>query len=190
MKKDIFIVTKHTYWEHYGSKPSKYEYETREEALAVANKYESDFFMEDGYYATVHKESRIVITPEEEALRLRRQAAKKPSFNYRKDAYAYGIYTFWDGTKEIYFITLGLPKELDEFGYHKYGYYIFFLKSKEYYKLADKVDYFGFNLKNKWCLSDGEDMYILGGQILSFSLPKSCQHIDTVQLITTIPEIE
>jgi hypothetical protein len=125
MKKDIFIVTKHTYWEHYGSKPSKYECESKEEALAVANKYESDFFMEDGYYAIVHKESRIIITPEEEAKRLARQELRK-IFDWKKDSFDYGIFTFWDGSKELFFINA-------EEGTH----YIYFLKGKEKYPLKN-----------------------------------------------------
>lgn len=125
MKKDFYIVTKHTYWEHYGSKPSKYEYTSKEEAIEAVDKYEADFFMEDGYYATIHKETRISITPEEEAKRLARQELRK-IFNWKKDSFDYGIFTFWDGSRELFFINV-------EDGI----YYIYFLSSKTKYLLKD-----------------------------------------------------
>ena len=118
----IYTVVTHTYWEHFGSQPSKYEFNTKAEAEAFANKYESDFFYEDGYYADVYKTAKVVITPEEEAKRLARQELRK-TFNWKEDSLDYGIYTFWDGSKGIYFITL-----------EEGEYYISFLKGKEKYR--------------------------------------------------------
>ena len=122
MLKTIYIVVTHTYWEHFGSQPSKFEFDTQTAAKAFANKYESDYFMEDGYYADMYKTTKVVITPEEEAKRLVRQQLRK-TFDWKKDSLDYGIYTFWDGSKDIYFITL-------EDG----EYYIYFLKGKEKYR--------------------------------------------------------
>lgn len=124
MLQTIYTVITHSYWEHFGSQPSKYEFNNKEEAYAYANKYEADFFMEDGYYADVYKTSRVVITPEEEAKRLARQELRK-TFNWKEDSFDYGIFTFWDGSKDIYFITL-------EDG----DYYIYFLRGKEKYKCS------------------------------------------------------
>lgn len=178
MQKTIYIVTEHSYWEHYNAKPTKTEYETKEEALKAANDYESRWYMEDGYYATVHSEKRIVITPEERLKSIERQKARL-EFNYRKDAYAYGIYKFWDGSKEIFFIT----KNPDQ---HTM---IYFVESKVAYQLAETVDYFGalaypyaniFRVSGMWCMDEGEEMAILGGQI--FLLPSCCQEIGTIKL--------
>ena len=125
MLQTIYTVVTHTYWEHFGSRPSSFEFNTKAEAEAFANKYESDYFMEDGYYASMYKTTRVVITPEEAAKRLARQELRK-TFNWKEDSFNYGIFTFWDGSKELFFITL----EEDE-------YYIYFLSSKEKYNLKD-----------------------------------------------------
>ena len=125
MLQPIYTVVTHTYWEHFGSQPSNFEINTKAEAEAFANKYESDYFMEDGYYASMYKTTKVVITPEEEAKRLARQESRK-TFNWKEDSFEYGIFTFWDGSKELFFITL----EEDE-------YYIYFLSSKEKYNLKD-----------------------------------------------------
>lgn len=179
MLKNIYIVTKHSYWEHYNAKPQKTEYETKEEALKAANDYESRWFMEDGYYATVHTEKRLIITPEDERKRKERRLLKEETFNYRKDAYAYGFYKFWDGSKEIFFITKN-PEE------HTM---IYFPQSKVAYKLAETIDYFraiaypyasAFRGSGMWCMDDGEEMTILGGQI--FLLPSCCHKIETIKL--------
>jgi hypothetical protein len=170
MLKNIYIVTKHSYWEHYNAKPQKTEYETKEEALKAANDYESRWFMEDGYYATVHTEKRLIITPEDERKREERRLLKKETFNYRKDAYAYGIYTFWDGTKDIFFVIL------EDDGTKS----ICFVHDKVKYTLASHLDYFKFKLDGKWCIGSNESMVILGG--LLERLPESCQKIRTVSL--------
>ena len=177
MQKTIYIVTKHTYWEHYSAKPAKTEYETKEEALKAANDYESRWFMEDGYYATVHTEKRIVITPEDEVKRIARQALKE-SFNYKKDAFAYGIYTCWDGSRCTYFITLEKVNG-------QYKYFLHFPKYKEVYVLATELDYWNhiinkYALRGKWLIGPNEEMSILGGQIML--LPESCRHIDLARL--------
>lgn len=122
MLQTIYTVVTHTYWEHFGSQPAHFEFNTKAEAEAFANKYESDCFMEDGYYASMYKTTRLVITPEEEAKRLARQELRK-TFNWKEDSVDYGIYTFWDGSKDIYFITL-----------EEGEYYIYFLKAKERYR--------------------------------------------------------
>lgn len=179
MQKTIYIVTKHSYWEHYNAKSTKTEYETKEEALKAANDYESRWYMEDGYYATVHTEKRVIITPEDERKREERKLLKE-TFDYRKDAYAYGIYTFWDGTRKVFFI------EKDE-----YMSYIFFIEKGKGvgYRLAETIDYFraksypyanSFRGSGMWCMDDGEEMTILGGQI--FLLPSCCQEIRTIKL--------
>lgn len=177
MQKIFYIVTEHSYWEHYNAKPTKIEYETREEALKAANDYESRWFMEDGYYATVHAEKRVVITPEDERKREERRLLKEEAFNYRKDAYAYGIYTFWDGTKDIFFITL------QDDGTKS----IYFVHDKVKYTLASHVDYFNFKLNGKWCIGSNESMVILGG--LLKKLPESCQKIRTVSLDYFVEEM-
>ena len=46
--------------------------------------------------------------------------------NWEKDSFDYGIYTSWDGSKELFFITLEEDK-----------YYIYFLSSKDKYNLKD-----------------------------------------------------
>lgn len=125
MLQTIYTVVTHTYWEHFGSQPSRFEFNTKAEAEAFANKYESDYFMEDGYYASMHKTTRVLITPEEEAKRLARQESRK-TFNWKKDSFDYGIFTSWDGSKELFFITLEEDK-----------YYIYFLSSKDKYNLKD-----------------------------------------------------
>ena len=168
MLKNIYVVTKHSYWEHYGSKPTTTEYETKEEALNAANDYESRWFMEDGYYATVHTEKRLVITDQEESKRKMRQFWKQPSFDYKKDSYCYGIYTFWDGFKDIFFITMD-PNGVKT---------IWFVRGKVKYTLATHIDYFRHNLKGKFCVGDNEKMTILGGL---HWLPKTCQKIDIVE---------
>lgn len=169
MLQTIYTVITHSYWEHFGSQPSKYEFNNKAEAYAYANKYEADFFMEDGYYADVYKTSKVVITPEEEAKRLARKKARE-SFDYKKDSYAYGIYTFWDGSKERYFIV----KDSHD------CYYINFIESKTRYRLACLSDYYRFNLNNCWSLSEGESFTIVGGTIKL--LPESCQEIDVIKL--------
>ncbi len=179
MLKNIYVVTFHTYWEHYNAKPTKTEYESKEEALKDANDYESRWFMEDGYYATVHTEKRVVITLEEHLKSIERRRARL-EFNYKKDAYAYGIYTFWDGSRKVFFITK------DE-----HASYIYFLEKGKAigYRLAETIDYFRsiaypyqslFRGTGMWCMDDGEEMTILGGQI--FSLPSCCHKIDTIKL--------
>ena len=168
MQKKIYVVKKHSYWEHYNAKPSTSEYETKEEALKAANDYESRWFMEDGYYATVHTEKRVVITPEERLKSIERQKARSV-FNYRKDAYAYGIYTFWDGTKDIFFIIS------EDDGTKS----ICFVHDKVKYTLASHVDYFSSKLNGKWCVGSNESMTILGG--LEW-LPRDCKKINTVSL--------
>lgn len=179
MQKKIYVVTKHSYWEHYNAKPSTIEYETKEEALKAANEYESRWYMEDGYYATVHTEKRVIITPEERLKSIERQKARS-EFNYRKDAYAYGIYTFWDGTKKVFFIEK-----------NEYMSYIYFIEKGKAvgYRLAETIDYFRakaypyanfFQASGRWCMDDGEEMTILGGQI--FLLPSYCQEIRTIKL--------
>ena len=168
MLKNIYIVTKHSYWEHYNAKPTKTEYETKEEAAKAANDYESRWFMEDGYYATIHAEKRLVITPEDERKRAERKLLKE-TFDYRKDSYAYGIYTFWDGAKDVFFIIL------EDDGTKS----ICFLRAKVKYTLASHVDYFRSKLNGKWCIGSNESMKILGG--LEW-LPRDCQKINTVSL--------
>jgi hypothetical protein len=170
MLQQIYTVITHTYWEHFGSQPSKYEFNTKAEANTFANKFESDYFMEEGYYADVYKTTRVVITPEEEAKRLARQELRK-TFNYKEEAYAYGVYTFWDGSKERYFI---IQDNYD-------CYHIYFIESKTCYRLAIPLDYYKNNLSNRWCLSDGEHISILGGTIKL--LPEVCQEIDVVKLL-------
>jgi hypothetical protein len=123
MLQKIYVVVTHTYWEHFGARPSEYEFNTKAEAYAYANKFESYYMMEDGYYADVYKKSRVVITPEDEAKQLARRELKK-SFDWKKDSFDYGIFTFWDGSKELFFIN----EEEDDF-------YIYFLSSKEKYNL-------------------------------------------------------
>ena len=123
MLQTIYTVVTHTYWEHFGSQASSFEFNTKVEAETFANKYESAFFMEDGYYASMYKTTRVVITPEEEAKRLARQELRK-TFNWKEDSFDYGIYTFWDGSKELFFITI---EEDDS--------YINFLRSKIKYNL-------------------------------------------------------
>lgn len=125
MLQTIYCVVTHTYWEHFGSRPSTFEFNTKAEADAFANKYESDYWMEDGYYADVYKTTRVVITPEDEAKRLARQESRK-TFNWKEDSEDYGIYTFWDGSKELFFIN----KEDGEW-------YIYFLHCKEKYLLKN-----------------------------------------------------
>ena len=125
MLQTIYTVVTHTYWEHFGSQPSRFEFNTKAEAEAFANKYESDYFMEDGYYVSMYQTTRVLITPEEEAKRLARQELRK-TFNWKKDSFDYGIYTSWDGSKELFFITLEEDK-----------YYIYFLNNKDKYNLKD-----------------------------------------------------
>ena len=169
MLKTLYVVTFHSYWEHYNAKPSTTKYGTKEEATKAANDYESRWFMEDGYYATIHTEKELVITAEDEAKRITRKALKE-SFDYKKDAYAYGIYTFWDGTKDIFFIIS------EEDGTKS----ICFVHDKVKYTLASHLDYFNFKLDGKWCIGSNESMTILGGLITK--LPEACQKVRTVSL--------
>lgn len=124
MLQTIYVVETHTYWEHYGAQPSKFEFNTKAEAEAFANKYELNYLMEDGYYADVYKMTRVVITPEEESKHLARKEARK-MFDWKKDSFDYGIFTFWDGSKELFFINI-----------EEGEYYIYFLSSKEKYLLT------------------------------------------------------
>jgi len=168
MLKHVYIVTKHSYWEHYGAKPVTSEYETKEEAEKAVNDYETRWFMEDGYYATMRREKRVVITLEEELLREKRKAMKQQKpFDYKKDSYCYGIYTFWDGTKDRFYIICEEDCSKS----------IVFLKDNVKYTLATKYDYFLRKLNGKWMVGSNESMHILGG--LGW-LPRDMQKIDTV----------
>ena len=186
MLKTLYVVTFHSYWEHYNAKPTTTEYETKEEAVQAMNDYERRWFMEDGYYTTLHTKKRVVITAEDERKREERKLLKAKPFNYKKDAYAYGIYKFWDGSKEIFFITKN-PEE------HTM---IYFLQSKVVYRLAETIDFFraiaypyasSFRGSGMWCMDTGEEMTILGGQI--FLLPSSCQEIRTIKVERNIDNL-
>ena len=139
MLQTIYTVVTHTYWEHFGSQPSRFEFNTKAEAEAFANKYESDYFMEDGYYASMYKSTRVLITPEEEAKRLARQELRK-TFNWKKDSFDYGIYTslilvlsYFAGNNFNYYLFICNSDYISE----EDKYYIYFLNSKDKYNLKD-----------------------------------------------------
>ena len=103
---------------HYGAKPSVHMFDTKVEAQKAAT--EAFNYADDAYVSNVYK--KVVITKEDEQLRQRREAARKVYEN-KKDSDGYGIVTFWDGTKDIFFYL----KEENK---------IFFLKNKEVYPLS------------------------------------------------------
>ncbi len=106
-----------SYFCHFGASETTHMYDTREEA-------EHDMSWcfrhnDDAYVSNVYK--KVVITPEEKLLHDKRLALKQvKSFDYKKDSDAYGIITFWDGSKDAFFIV---------------GDFIYFLVSKERYPL-------------------------------------------------------
>ena len=122
MIKTIYIVEFHTYWEHYGATPSRHEYSTLAEAQKAAAKFESDNFYEDGYFADLYKKSEVVFTEEDKNKQYLRSLNKKINILVNpREAQEYGIYHFWDGSKERYVIFQ------DEDGI----YYICFYSNKE-----------------------------------------------------------
>ena len=174
MEKTIYIVTKHSYWEHFGAAPCKVEFNTKEEADKAASDYEREFFMEDGYHATVHPEKRIVITPEEQKLHVARVLARKQhAFDYKKDSYAWGLYTFWDGTKAIAYIRKYVNGDYN----HNT---ITFVRDKVTYDLLTHLDYFKGHVKSGWIAEEGESFKIYGGTCMV--LPKDCRNVDMLQL--------
>lgn len=163
MIKTIYTVTKHSYWEHFNATPSVSLFDTLEEAKAEANNYERQFFMEEGYYATISSSKKVVITEEEQALHDARQAMKQESpFNYKKEADYFGIITYWDDSKEIFYITHKGPFEK----------YIHFPRTGECYRMAISSDYFGRVGKGispipegTWSFGPGDKIKVLGGCI-------------------------
>lgn len=108
----------HSYFCHYGAKPSVHMYDTKEEAVKAAT--EAFNYADDAYVSNVYK--KVIITIEEQQLHQKREDARKV-FNFKKDSDGYGIVTFWDGTKDVFFF---LQKENK----------IFFLRGKEVYPLS------------------------------------------------------
>lgn len=104
-----------SYWCHYGARTSTLTFDTKEEAQKANAK---DFYLnDDGYVSGVYK--KVIITPAEKALHERRVKAREIKvFDYKKDSDAYGIITFWDGSKDAFFVI---------------DYQIYFLRSKEIY---------------------------------------------------------
>lgn len=173
MKKDIYQVTYHTYWEHYGAKPTIKEFDTKEEAEKAAAEYMAYNGYEDGYYATVSSSYKIIITKEDEEKRRIRAKRNQRPYDYRKEAYAWGVYTNWAGEKEPFFVEINDKGEKD----------IFFPKDHTKYHLCNHWDYFcrlQGDLKQGFCLMKGESLKILGGWIKT--LPESLQELDSVTL--------
>lgn len=177
MKKEIWKVTYHTYWEHYGANPTTKDFETKEAAEKAVAEYMAYNGYEDGCYATISSSYKIIITKEDEEKRKIRAERRQRPYDYRKKAYAWGVYTNWAGEKEPFFIEINDKGEKE----------IFFPKDHTKYYLCDHVDYFKrfMGALNKgFCLSKGESLKILGGWIKT--LPESLQEIDcvTVQFAT------
>lgn len=190
MKKDIFIVTFHTYWEHYGATPTIKEFETKEEAAKAAAEYMAYNGYEDGCYATISSSYKIVITKEDEEKKQIRAERRQRPYDYRKEAYAWGVYTNWAGEKEPFFVEMNDKGEKE----------IFFPKTRTKNKLCNHIDYFlRFQgaLNKGFCLCEGESLHILGGRIKT--LPESFQKLDCVTIgfasgyeagIVDLPEVD
>lgn len=173
MKKQFWQVTYHTYWEHYGAQPTIKEFDTKEEAEKAVAEYMAYNGYENGCYATISSSYKIVITQEDEAKRKIRAERNQRPYDYKKQAYAWGVHTNWAGEKEPFFIDINDKGEKE----------IFFPKTRTKYYLCNHWDYFKrFQgaLKKGFYLSKGESLKILGGWIKT--LPESLQELDCVTI--------
>ena len=98
MLKKTYCYEYQSYWCHYGARPSVNEYDTLEEAKhwQAVNMRVND----DAIIGPIFIKKTVIITKEELAKRAQRQALKATP----KDKEQWnGVYTYWDGTREIVF---------------------------------------------------------------------------------------
>ena len=95
-----YVVTKHSYWEHYGATPIEEEYDNKEKADKALAQYDKYWGLEEGYYATLHIKHKIVLTPEDKEKQKMRKSSSL--FDYKKQE-DYGFCFLTSGSKKVYY---------------------------------------------------------------------------------------